>query len=288
MEEYFLMFTKKDMKIHSFLGLIASLTLFFASCSNDENSSVSSPGNIVKKMKFVGLNWDNDFENHEIEFEYNNGKLTSYSDGTGLKVDFFYTNNLITHVDKYIRENQQSTLYFSANFFYDSLDRLEKFEVDEYPVSQPDINVSVNFTYVDNNNANFTYTSFYENYSGSVTFDVNNVNKLVKNNFDTNYNSSAKEYYMSYDSKKHILSDIIGFRNLNLYNAFYFDDFYNFRGLGLYPGGKNNLTTLQIKLFYNGYLSSEGISNVINYQYGSNDFPIEAAKNSQSKMLFEF
>jgi hypothetical protein len=244
---------------HSLLGLIASFALFFASCSSEENSSVSVPGNIVKKMKFVGANWNNDFENHEIEFEYDNGKITSYSDGTGLKVDFFYTNNLITHVDKYIRENQQPTLYFSANFLYDSLNRLEKFEVDQNPESQPGIDINVDFTYVDNNNANFTYTSFYENYNGSITFDVDNVNKLVKNNFDTNYNSSAKEYYMSYDSKKHILSDIIGFKNLNLYNAFYFNEFYNFEGLGVYPGGKNNLTTLQIKLFYNGYLSSEGI-----------------------------
>ncbi|WP_298394517.1 hypothetical protein [Flavobacterium sp.] len=276
------------MKNRSLLVIILSLTLFFSSCSNEENSSINVPGTIVKKMKFVGANWNNDFENHEINFQYENGKLTSYSDGTGLKVDFFYTNNLISRVDKYIRVNQQPTFYLSVDFFYDAQERLVKFEADQNPASQPGIDITVDFSYTNNNNANFNYASLFENYNGTITFDQNNVTKLVKNNFNPNYNSSAEENYMNYDSKKHIFSDVIGFRNLNLYNAFYFGQFYNFEGFGIYPGGKNNLTTLQIKLFYNGYLASEGISNSINYQYGTNDFPIEASKNSQSRMLFEF
>lgn len=276
------------MKKRSLLLIIVSFILIFSSCSTEENNSVSTPGTILKKMKFVGGNWNNDFENHEISFQYDSGKLSSYSDGTGLKVDFFYTNNLITHVDKYIRVNQESTYYLSVDFFYDSQARLVRFEADQNPATQPGIDINVEFVYNGNNNADFSYSSFFENYNGTITFDQNNVTKLVKNNFNPNYNSSVEENYMNYDSKKHIFSDIIGFRNLNLYNAFYFGQFYNFEGFGIYPGGKNNLTTLQIKLFYNGYLASEGISNSINYQYGTNDFPVEASKNSQSRMLFEF
>lgn len=272
------------MKKYLLIGLIVSAIFFFSSCSSDE----SDAGNLVKKIKFVGANWNFDFENHIIEFEYDNGKIISYSDGTGHKVDFFYTNNLITHVDKYIRINGESEFYFSVDFFYDSLDRLEKFEFD-YPGSSSEVDESVVFTYIDDQNANFVFTSNYEqDYIGSVMFDENNVNKLIKNNYEEFGYIVDKEYIMNYDTNKHILSEVVGFNNLKLYNIFHNNDFYNMEGLGIYAGAKNNLTFSTIKEYNNGNLSFEADYNQLSYQYNNNGFPKEVSKNSESRMLFEF
>lgn len=274
-----------------FTYIILTITLCaLVSCNDDSDSNPEEIilGNTLKKMKLTGVAWTDDMENHEYVFEYGeNNKLIRYSDGQGAKVEFTYTDDLISQVDVYNYFNFISYPTAMIKYYYDSENRLIKFEHDFlYTGGDPDR--IVEFTYIDDQHADYTYDyPYYGSWPqgqfqihGTITFDNNNVLQVVSNipvnpDYPNQFATNSKNYL--YDTKKHVFSTILGYKKLMLYNAF-FPSIYEGDGYAPNAGTTNNL------------IGEDDGSADYNYQYGNNDFPVEvtAISSGNRKIIYTY
>lgn len=258
--------------------LLSLLSLLIISCSDEDTPQ----GSLITKMKFIGSDFNDSYENHEFNLEYTEGnKLVRIIDFESDKKEFHYTGDLITKIDIWLFFNN-SDLNFERSIYleYDNEDRLINIKVDIS--GDGTIQYIISFNYIDGNNANYTYTDTFDVIGyGTITFDDEDVIERFDNSFFLGQ-IYQKETTYNYDEKKHPYSGIRGFKELKLFNSF-FGSIYHFGhnlndDYGFAPnwGTTKNVKSITTRTGVN--LENIDMGNLFSYEYGNNDFPTKSNK----------
>lgn len=261
------------------LYLFAFLTVILSSCSSEDEEI---QGDLITKMKFMGSDFNDSYENHEFNLEYIDGnKLVRIIDIESDKKEFHYTGDLITKIDIWKFWNG-SDLEFERSIYleYDSEERLINIKIDEGDNNEVD--QIIEFDYIDDNNAN--YTHHYENNLsgyGTVTFNEDDVIKRLDNNWSLGQ-PYRKEITYNYDDKKHPYTGIRGYKKLKLFNAFYGSIYYLSHNInddyGFAPNWGTTKNVISTTIRSGNNLENTSTIPLFSYEYGNNNLPAKSNK----------
>lgn len=239
------------------ISLLACITLFFLSCSSEEdNNSTELPltqeGTLLKRIvSQIGSTQT------ISDYNYISGthKLQNIISNNGYKAIYTYEGNLIIEIKLYYND----VIKNKENFTYDSQERMIQRKVFDY---------SNNKGY----RAEYTY-----NFDGTVDVDGYNGDFNIQNNHDVNVkvflfpngNVQKREVYVlingnnhvktklyTYDDKSEIMSSIIGFNKIKNWDT------------GTSGNTNNNLT-----IHHSTTENTSTYSDIVTYTYNSFNYP---------------
>lgn len=258
-----------------FLKIFLLLFIFISCSSDDLGSSTSSDNVLLRKIITTNLG-----DKYTTKYQYNGKRLIKFESERG-KGEFIYEGDKIINFKRYIRDASTPGSIFeqdiSVDFFYDSQDRLVRFER-YYGYSEPFLEYVCELTY-DEESPDIVYfnNDYIPDYPDLATFKgyfrIENHQITERYTlFNSNYTLLFKYLY---DDKNHPLKNVIGFENIALFGMFYetlHDD-----GFSTNNGVFNNCNKV---IFYN---YSDGVSEYAPhvYEYNSKGFPVSIDKGNK-------
>lgn len=190
--------------------LLSGIALLLSSCSSDDSDAANSDLILVKKAVSVGSNGDSGIS---IDYKYSGNKITWIEVGTGQKLKFYYTGNLITKSERYFSDDTN----FSAEvtYQYDNEGRLIE---EEYR----DLFSSILETRVYNYETDGSISLLlYSGEIGSITelrrtgkYFFNDDNEVVTfENTNISTNETTTTNY-TYDDQNSIFKNVLGWNKL--------------------------------------------------------------------------
>lgn len=238
---------------------------FLSSCGGSDNGvkdiiDPSSPENLLVK-RITAINSSEGYSIIE-EFSYDGNKIVEVrSDYYGIK-KFTYTNNLISRVVKYDKDNPDVVDY-TITYSYDSSGKVETYKW-EYN------------NFWDSNELEYTsngdFTVSYKNSNG----DVDSGNFYVEDGNVVKIESSEYVSDLSYDTKNTPFKNIVGASNISLLN--FWDEPFSLSEL---YGNKNNLIQEKYRNIKNDIIHT----NDYLYDYNELDYPRNVTVSNSGEEL---
>lgn len=240
------------------LGVV--LSLFFASCSSSDDSSVTNEDDVLL-MKTIET-YPDDGSTVTTNYSYNGMKMASLSDSDGFREVYNYTGDLITNVKFY---DDTNTLIAEEDYNYNGSEQLTIYVLKNYESGQ-----GRKETFIHNANNTISYslyggdTTTQTNLSetGTITFtDGELISVNISHSSGITY-TATRTY--SYDAKNNPFKNVVGFDKISFINEEAF-------------GIAHNIVTEQ----YSSSLSTNE-SFTTTYTYNSLNFPSTGSEMDDS------